>query len=153
MTTYSSILAWEIPWTGKPGGLQSMESHSVRHDRACLRIRTQKYLDLTETYVYQGSNTGSWETEHVTHKIMEGDQLNSSPADPGPLPHRARTLAQRKSHPGALSQVRGPQHSLQGFLLLTLSPPAPSPPNPSLQPQGLCGATLSEFLCRGCSFC
>ena len=24
MTTYSSILAWEIPWTEKPGGLQSM---------------------------------------------------------------------------------------------------------------------------------
>ena len=26
MATHSSILAWEIPWTEKPGGLQSMES-------------------------------------------------------------------------------------------------------------------------------
>ena len=26
MTTHSSILAWEIPWTEEPGGLQSMES-------------------------------------------------------------------------------------------------------------------------------
>ena len=26
MATYSSILAWEIPWTEKPRGLQSMES-------------------------------------------------------------------------------------------------------------------------------
>ena len=26
MTTYSSILAWEIPWTEEPGGLQSMQS-------------------------------------------------------------------------------------------------------------------------------
>ena len=26
MATYSSILAWEIPWTEEPGGLQSMES-------------------------------------------------------------------------------------------------------------------------------
>ena len=25
MTTHSSILAWEIPWTEEPGGLQSME--------------------------------------------------------------------------------------------------------------------------------
>ena len=25
MATYSSILAWEIPWTEEPGGLQSME--------------------------------------------------------------------------------------------------------------------------------
>ena len=26
---YSSILAWEIPWTEEPGGLQSMESQRV----------------------------------------------------------------------------------------------------------------------------
>jgi len=26
MTTHSSILAWEIPWTEEPGGLQSMGS-------------------------------------------------------------------------------------------------------------------------------
>ena len=32
MATYSSVPAWEIPWTEQPGGLQSMESHSVRHD-------------------------------------------------------------------------------------------------------------------------
>ena len=33
MTTHSSILAWRIPWTEKPGGLQSMESRRVGHDR------------------------------------------------------------------------------------------------------------------------
>ena len=27
MATYSSILAWTIPWTEEPGGLQSMGSH------------------------------------------------------------------------------------------------------------------------------
>ena len=32
MATYSSILAWRIPWTEKPGGLQSMGSQRVRHD-------------------------------------------------------------------------------------------------------------------------
>ena len=26
MTTHSSILAWRIPWTEEPGGLQSMGS-------------------------------------------------------------------------------------------------------------------------------
>ena len=26
MATHSSILAWRIPWTEEPGGLQSMES-------------------------------------------------------------------------------------------------------------------------------
>ena len=32
MATHSSILAWRIPWTVKPGGLQSLGSHRVGHD-------------------------------------------------------------------------------------------------------------------------
>ena len=32
MATYSSILAWKIPWTEEPGGLPSMGSQRVRHD-------------------------------------------------------------------------------------------------------------------------
>ena len=32
--THCSILAWEIPWTEKPNGLQSMGMQSVRNDRA-----------------------------------------------------------------------------------------------------------------------
>ena len=32
MATHSSVLAWRIPGTGKPGGLPSMGSHRVRHD-------------------------------------------------------------------------------------------------------------------------
>ena len=32
MATHSSILAWRIPWTEEPGGLQSMGLQSVGHD-------------------------------------------------------------------------------------------------------------------------
>ena len=32
MATHSSTLAWEIPWTEEPGGLQSMWSQRVGHD-------------------------------------------------------------------------------------------------------------------------
>ena len=32
MATHSSALAWKIPWTEGPGGLQSMGSLGVRHD-------------------------------------------------------------------------------------------------------------------------
>ena len=32
MATHSNILAWRIPWTEEPGGLQSMGSHRVGHD-------------------------------------------------------------------------------------------------------------------------
>ena len=32
MAPHSSTLAWRIPGTAEPGGLQSMESHRVGHD-------------------------------------------------------------------------------------------------------------------------
>ena len=32
MAPHSSILAWRVPWTGEPGGLQSMGSLGVGHD-------------------------------------------------------------------------------------------------------------------------
>ena len=32
VVTHSSILAWEIPWTQKPGGLQSIGSQRIGHD-------------------------------------------------------------------------------------------------------------------------
>ena len=32
MATHSSVLAWKIPWTEKPGRLQSMGSQRVGHD-------------------------------------------------------------------------------------------------------------------------
>ena len=34
MATHSSILAWRIPWTEEPAGLQSMRLQRVRHDWA-----------------------------------------------------------------------------------------------------------------------
>ena len=32
MATHYSILAWKVPWTEEPGGLQSMRSQRVGHD-------------------------------------------------------------------------------------------------------------------------
>jgi len=32
MTTHSTILAWRLPWTEEPGGLQSIGSQRVRRD-------------------------------------------------------------------------------------------------------------------------
>ena len=31
MATHSNVLAWRIPWTEEPGGLQSMGLQRVRH--------------------------------------------------------------------------------------------------------------------------
>ena len=41
MATHSSILAWRIPWTEEPGGLQSIGSQRVGHnwsDLACVHV-------------------------------------------------------------------------------------------------------------------
>ena len=32
MATHVSVLAWKIPWTEEPGGLQSLGSQRVGHD-------------------------------------------------------------------------------------------------------------------------
>ena len=39
MATHSSILAWEIPWTEEPGGLQSMGLQRVGHGRETEQIQ------------------------------------------------------------------------------------------------------------------
>jgi len=36
MATDSSVVAWRIPGMGEPGGLPSMGSHTVGHDRSSL---------------------------------------------------------------------------------------------------------------------
>ena len=40
MATHYIILAWRIPWTKEPGGLQSMESQRVGSDLACTDTET-----------------------------------------------------------------------------------------------------------------
>ena len=40
MATHSSILAWSIPWTEEPGGLQSVGLQRVGHDLATNQQQT-----------------------------------------------------------------------------------------------------------------
>ena len=42
MATHSNILAWRIPWTEEPGGLKSMGSQTVKHDRVTRHIYNTK---------------------------------------------------------------------------------------------------------------
>ena len=44
MASISSILAWEIPWTEEPGGLQSMGLQRVRHDLASKQQHVLFYI-------------------------------------------------------------------------------------------------------------
>ena len=47
MATHSSVLAWRIPGMVEPGGLPSMGSHRVGHDRSDLAAYIYIY-----TYIY-----------------------------------------------------------------------------------------------------
>ena len=52
MATHSSILAWRIPGVGEPGGLLSMGSHRVRHDRSDLAAAAAVIIYVIEnTYI------------------------------------------------------------------------------------------------------
>ena len=44
MATHSSVLAWRIPWTEKPGGLKSMGLQRVGHNWATKHVLTQHYV-------------------------------------------------------------------------------------------------------------
>ena len=49
MATYSSTLAWKIPWEEKLGGLQSMGSQRAGLDRVCMHLILRKG-SLSRTY-------------------------------------------------------------------------------------------------------
>ena len=48
MATHSNILAWRIPWTEEPGGLQSMWLQRVTHDRSNLAHTINVVICLDE---------------------------------------------------------------------------------------------------------
>ena len=61
MGTHSSILAWRIPWTEEPGGLQSIGSHRVGHDCSDLAYMCGSSLlpnflslkEVSDTHLYK----------------------------------------------------------------------------------------------------
>ena len=66
MASHSSTLAWKIPWTEEPGGLQSMGSQRVGHHWAASRslyysTDEEKWRfeqEFQGTFLTQGSNPG-----------------------------------------------------------------------------------------------
>ena len=49
MAIQCSILAWAVPWTKEPGGLQSLRSQSVEHDL----VTKQQPVVVSENLVYE----------------------------------------------------------------------------------------------------
>ena len=65
MATHLSILAWEIPWTEEPGGLQSIESQRVRQDCATEytgQVRCRQCLESLLLFTESGVKTSHKES-------------------------------------------------------------------------------------------
>ena len=54
MATYSSILAWKIPWTDEPCGIKFMGSQRVGHDR------------VTNTHTHSGTKSNKTGAIHTS---------------------------------------------------------------------------------------
>ena len=81
MTTHSSILAWEIPWTEEPGGLHSTGSQWIGRDPAYAHMNSQlnKYKvelndDLHNYFRNYPSANAAWE-----YVIFLGHQVSTLP--------------------------------------------------------------------------
>ena len=75
MATHSSILAWRIPWTEKPGRLQPIEPHRVWTQLKWLSMHAhsnQENVVLTKRYIHrairpngESRNIQKWPTEFL----------------------------------------------------------------------------------------
>ena len=93
MATQSSILAWEIPWTEEPGGLQSMALQRVRHNQGAEHARTE-----SKTRLKDGRRTKRWE-------LVSGRE------------NGAWSLDEVGEAAESRGQARGPQHGQVGNAL------------------------------------
>ena len=92
MATHSSILAWRIPGMGEPGGLPSMGSHRVRHDRNDLAAAAAAASPIKEKKCIRLLDKGHFIQVYCSRE--EGLDLT-------PLKLRASLVAQRlKRLPG-----------------------------------------------------
>ena len=89
MATHSSILAWRIPWTERPGRLQSTGSQRVRHDWATRRKGIQPSNVISSFRRFRWSREGfcwgvqpTWAVGPSAHKDPRRRRL-----------HRTRSFA------------------------------------------------------------
>ena len=72
MATNSSVLAWRIPWTEEPGGLQSMALQRVGHDWSGLAsMHTEHWMGAPSSF-FQGRiviQNGNYSTKSTQSRI------------------------------------------------------------------------------------
>ena len=70
MVTHSSILAWRIPWTEKPGRLQSMGSQRVGHDWAISLTHSLTVEKVTDFIFFGSKITADGDYSHDIKRCL-----------------------------------------------------------------------------------
>ena len=78
MATHASILAWRIPWTEEPGGLQFMGSERVRHDWVEIQLPTPALCGFRFIHCF-------WVMWASSHPFLDFNLENSSENENYPL--------------------------------------------------------------------
>ena len=81
METHSSILAWEIPRTEEPGGLQSRESQRVRHNWVNEHTDTRLAKKLDGRHCFNDADESRWWTFQIYLALSTSRPQPSSAAD------------------------------------------------------------------------
>ena len=101
MATHSSILAWRMPWTQEPGGLQSIGSQRVRHARG---TAVGQYGTPCEGC--QGQSPGTVGLGPSEERSDDAESLNEYPWHPGEDKPRGRPWTWgRGGCPGSADQA------------------------------------------------
>ena len=72
MATHSSILAWKIPWTEDPGGLQSMGLQRFRYDWTCMHVRARA---LAHTHTHTHTHTQALPSTELLSEFPRYDHI------------------------------------------------------------------------------
>ena len=116
MATHSSILAWKITWTEKPGGLQFMKSQRVRHDWSKWSKQASKPIDGANKLKYikllgasriAGSCFTLWATREAPIGL-ESKVSACNAGDPGSIPELGRSSGEGNGNPVQYSCLENP---------------------------------------------
>ena len=69
MATHASILAWRIPWTKEPGGLQSMGLQRVGHNLVIKQQQQQQLLLVSPVLFSPRRTRESHPAPHITFLV------------------------------------------------------------------------------------
>ena len=111
MATHSSILAWRIPRTEEPGGLQFMGSQRVGYNWGDLHT-----TGIVKDHIYVCGCSVQFSCSVVSDSLWTQELLHARPPCPSPTPgvHSKSCPSSRWCHPTISSSVAP-------------SPPAPNP--------------------------